>query len=425
MTTLAFIPALLKATRPLQERFHAQQIPVEFFPTHQAEIKWIYEYRERHGVYPNKTHFLSRFPETPWVVDKQPLTTHISSLLETRTFEEITEIVKRGREMYEGGRRVPDVLEYFRRSFSEVRLYDLEYIDATLEDDSVLREYREKVRQISKGIRKAPSPWASFNRLVGFDEPGEMVTIAARTSIGKTWLSIFWAAYLFSIGERVLFVSKELPTRQIKQRFEALFCQVSYSGLRHGNLSPVELRRWVMNRQRWKKIVNTENLLITGTETMKGVGFSHILQKIQEFRPTRLFVDGAYLIYPETKTPDERQRFALISSTLKRYSMAFGMVCYPIIQARRDAEANSVSGATNAKLGDLYGSDAWAQDSDYVLVVNGKRASDFRTILLEKSREGETGQWSTEFKLNPWPRFQELEGRSKLSGTKSVKFIGI
>jgi len=101
-----------------------------------------------------------------------------------------------------------------------------------------------------------------------------------------------------------------------------------------------------------------------------------------------LIVDGAYLIFTEEKFTGDVKRFAFISSTLKRISMMYGLKSLAVVQAKRDAESDTISGATKARLVHIYGSDTWAQDADNVIILNGKRSSPVRTFSLEKAREG-------------------------------------
>lgn len=416
---LQLIASLLRASRSEQERFYSRQIPLGVFKTHQAEIKWIYEYRNRNGVYPSHTAFAVRFPKTILPKTREALHTLAETAVDGDVFVQLSELVDKGRELYESGRAVKDVVEFFRRSTQDIRLYDMSFVDATLDPKSSLHEYRAFLKRKNKGLIYPPSPWSTLNDIITLFEPGELATIAARTSLGKTWMAITWADYLAKMGERVLFVSKELPSKQIISRWTSLRLRLSYVRLRKGTLRPRDVYRWATS-----KIGRSDNILVSGHETTKGVGFGHIIQKIQEFGPTVLIVDGAYLIYPEERFTNDVQRFAFISSTLKRLSMAYSCKTVAVVQAKREAEADTISGVTKAGITHIYGADTWAQDSDLVLMLNGKRGSTVRTISLEKAREGEIGTWTINFKLDPFPDLSEIVGSETSSQTK-IQFEGV
>lgn len=418
-----FIRALLKAPLAKQAQFFAKQIPLGVFPTHLAEITWVYRFRDSNGKYPSTTAFRSRFPEFEWPSSNEPLEELLASVLDTHIFNQLTSAVESARELYGSGRNISEVVEHLRTGVANIRLMDNRYTDSTLSDRSVFLAYKEKVRRLSQGTLRAPSPWSTLNELLGYDEPGETNVIAARTSIGKTWVLLAWASHHLLSGERVLVISKELPTRQIRMRMEALEFKLSYPRLRRGSLSPVSLKQWILRRKNPPK--RFENLVVSGNETIKGVGFEHITQKIQEVRPTVLMVDGAYLIYPAEKTANDVARFAMISATLKRLALAFNLRVYMTIQAKRDSEDKTASGLTKSRLTDLYGADAWAQDADNVLLINGKRTACVRTMSLEKAREAPVGEWAIGFQLDPYPYFGEMIGRGRVGSGPAVKFKGL
>lgn len=418
--TLHFIRRLLKASRSEQDRFFSQQIPLSVFKTHEPQIRWVYEYRTRHGVYPSVLAFRSRFPGVELPKSSEPLGAIVSTIVDSDLFEQLSEMVKKGETLYKSGRNSKDIAEFFRRSSHAIRLYDASFVDSGYDPRSVLKKYREMVIKKSKGIIRPPSPWPTLNDLIGTFLPGEVAVIAARTSLGKTWMTLSWAHYLESTGERVLVISKELPTPQVLMRWTAIHERLNYHDLRHGTLSPKQLRRFAQSAVKFNRAES--NLLISGTELISGVGFSQIIQKIQEFSPTVLVVDGAYLIYPEEKFPNDQQRFAYCSAMLRRISGAHGLKSILVVQAKREAEAETISGVTKAALKDIYGADNWAQDADFVLLINGKRGAPIRTVHLDKGRESDVGSWVIDFKLSPYPIFREIEGMVEKG---AVKFQGI
>lgn len=756
---LQLISTLLRSSPPEQEAFFARQIPKGVFTAHQSAIHWIYDYRERHSVYPSVLAFSSRFPKLTLPKVEEPLATLTDALIDSDIFSQLTDLVDKGRELHESGRATKDVVAYFRRSVQDIRMYESTFVDLSLDPAASLRAYKDFVKRKSAGLFNPPSPWPTLNGLMTLFLPGELAVIAARTSIGKaqpltskvltpsgfvpmgslelgdvivdnkgkeqqvtgvfpqgkltvfrvvfsdgssceccgdhlwevqnhhrkkvgdysyevrtlhelmasglrtpegrikwnipkfeglltanvnlpvnpwfvgamigngclvanqatftsgdkevrerfkslapagvsfsstseeisialcgfgqwldrlqlhrvksehksipleylhagytqrfqllqglmdtdgyvygpgfeystsssrlalqvlelvrslgaqasvqsrlpkytyrgkrligqrnylirftfsdgtepftcarhkarfkpsnrkplkgishvieigkkecqcisvtgnqlyvtddyivthnTWMALYWANYFEQLGERVLFISKELPSIQVLARWSSLRFKFSYPDFRKGELSPRHLVRWNRAAIQFKK---DDRVIISGNDTVKGVGFNQIFQKIQSFSPTVLVVDGAYLIYPEEKFNNDVQRFAFISSMLKRISMAYKLKTIAVVQAKREAEADTLSGVTKAGITHIYGADTWAQDSDWVIMLNGKRGASIRTASLEKSREGEIGSWGLDFKLHPFPCLGEVATLQNAGNQNQIEFTGV
>lgn len=421
-----FLSSLLRANRTQQDAFYALQVPRVVFKEAQSEVRWVYDYRERNHRYPSVSSFKARFPNYNLPKTKDNVETAFQSIVDHHLYEELCDVVEKGRSMYSGGRNMSEVIGFMRKATQDISTFDTSYVDLDVsQSDVALKRYRQRVTDKIRGATShLPSPWKSFNELVGFSEPGEHNIITSRTSIGKTWFELVWADYLANLGERVLVVSKEMPTHQIGDRVECIRFRLSHPHFRKGTLPPRELARWKRERKHYE-VNNGGSLIITGQETITGVGFSHIISKIQQYRPTVVFADGAYLIMPEglSKNANGVERFTAISNTSKRLAMAFKVKWFSIIQVNRQAE--NKAGETTPSLKDIYGADAWAQDADNVVIIGGKRGAKTRTVSLAKGRESNVGEFSIKFELSPKPDLSEIKTLKSLSSGGSVEFDAI
>jgi replicative DNA helicase len=226
-------------------------------------------------------------------------------------------------------------------------------------------------------------------------------------------------AYLVARGVNCLFLSKEMPTEQVCDRFESLIFGLSYSRFRSGALSPKEMRLWSLKRHRLTNLP----LIISGDETLEGVGFSYIISKIQQYKPEVVFVDGAYLLSPEkvlTRAPLV-ERLACISRQFKAIAKATKTVIIEVVQMNRLAE--SEEGIAKGSLITLYGSDTWGQDADWVMDISGVRGANTRRISLLKARESNIGSFMIKFILDPFPDFSELR-RVSIEPEEIITFEG-
>lgn len=413
-----FIRKLLTSPRKDQNTFHARQIPIGVFKAHVAEIRWLQDYRNEHRSYPSLGHFKRRFPTCPLPKTRSGLDECIQEVLDFDILKQLTESVDNGRQLYDSGSaNIRKVVSSLREQISAIQLYDVSYTDLSVGDtSSILSRYRTRVDEYGDGANATnPTPWQTFNDLVGVIDSGELIVLAARPSLGKTYLSVCCADHQVRSGERVLYITKEMPSPQIQDRFTANAARISPGRLRKGTLTPKEVAKFNRMLRSKEYRATYSNLIVSGHETVKGVGFAHIMSKIEQYQPTIVWVDGAYLIVPEhlSRNASMAERIGAISSTMKRIAMHYKVKAYIIIQSKRESETKNAE--TDSRLKDLFGGDAWAQDADIVTILNGRRGANTRRLSLDKAREGGVGDFNIEFKLDPYPSFKQISSAGQPS----------
>jgi hypothetical protein len=418
---LRFISTLLRANRNQQNEFYSKQIPKGIFRDNRPEVSWVYSYRDKFGFYPSISAFKHRFPNSVLPKTRESVETAVQSVLDSDLYSQVTGTVNKAKDMYSSGRAMSEVAGFIRESSAKWRTYDASYVDYNVSDsDLVFKRYSTRVKQRIAGSLLIPSPWPFLNNLIAYSEPGEHNVLASRTSVGKSWVGLEMAEHYRKNGLRVLIITKEMPTYQLAERYECLTYKLDYPAFRKGYLKPADLARWKFSR----KDNPRENIIISGQETLEGVGFGHITTKIQQHRPDALVVDGAYLIWPEgfRYSGNMVDRFTMISNTMKRLCKYFSLIGWSIIQVKREAENRE--GDTDASLKDIYGADVWAQDSDNVVLISGKRGSTLRKVKLAKGRESNVGEFNIHFRLSPFPFFRQAHGITTNNNGK-VRFKGI
>lgn len=77
---------------------------------------------------------------------------------------------------------------------------------------------------------------ADFDEITGGLEPGQLVIVAARPSVGKTAFALNVANHVTEQGKTVAFFSLEMTRRELTQRLIALRASVSVTAMRSGKL---------------------------------------------------------------------------------------------------------------------------------------------------------------------------------------------
>lgn len=106
---------------------------------------------------------------------------------------------------------VTDISETFREVDEAAVLRDISEGVATR-----MRAY--KLRKKSQGAIGIPTPWAALTRATGGMQGCDACALLARPNMGKTWVLVLWAVYLWQMNFRVLFASMETPPRARKRR---------------------------------------------------------------------------------------------------------------------------------------------------------------------------------------------------------------
>lgn len=397
--------SVLLHSRPVdQQWFYTKQFPSSVFGDNEPYFRWLATEHRRLGCYPSARAFESRF-NIKLSRSSEPLAVALQPLLDQYDYLQITKIVAGIRRQREKGASMPAVVAEFRQQASKIVSFDAQYVDVNLSTSvGAYLRYKDRVlARIAGRLDRLASPWASLNRLVGYFSPGEVLSLAARPAMGKTWTVLYWAHHLASQGVSTLVVTKEMPTEQIEDRMTAIHYRLPYEEFRRGQLSPRVLRRWHHETRVSRKLP----LVVSGTESIEGVGLDHLIAKVEQYRPEVLVVDGAYLIYPRgSERMPRNERYAEISSFSKRLAKTLKVFVVLVLQMNRQAE--NEDGTSQGSLATLYGSDTWAQDSDHVVDISGRPGTPTRILSLIKSRESALGQLQYRYSLSPCPDFSEV-----------------
>ena len=418
-----FICALLTASRNAQEEFYARQFPQRLFRIREPEISWIYTYRANRNIYPSPAILSARFKWTVVKV-KETWPELLDAVIGQEHYRQIKQVVDSSRELIDQGVPLPKVVTHFKNLSERISLYEADSTDIDLAKSSgaLLRYAQIKQMKKTPGGTLFQTPWPSLNKIIKFCRPEDLVVLVGRLGMGKSWMLIFWALWLAEQGHSVLFVSKEMSLQAIEDRVEALRFRLDWELMRDGSLSAKEEIRWRREKlKHWKA-----DFKITGKESLEGTGFGEIVTAIRKYKPQAVFVDAAYRVVLDgaMQRKSDTEKLTYIAQTSKRVAKSEKVLLVASTQMNRDAEDKK--GNTKGGVTTVFGADAWAQESDFLLEVHGNRNQpNVRGTTILKGRESGTGTVMTNFQLSPYPDFSESTKAQMLSAANSVKFQGI
>jgi len=268
---------------------------------------------------------------------------------------------------------------------------DMDFHESAFE---ILEDYSNKTI-LKQGL---PWPWKGLNDSTQGLHAGEFYIISGRPKSRKTFVALYIAAYMMRYHKlRILFISPEMPPRQIMLRFMAFLAEVHYSQFKKGELDAFEEQQLFdiigmfldelqgsldpeftsyTDEPSAIQAPGSQGAFIVTKATGQPVTF--IEAKIKEHRPHVVIVDSFYRLGVSggQKYDSDWKALTSVSRLLKDMAMEHEVALIGTHQLNRDAEEKV---GTLANLG--Y-SDAIAQDCDMALrVITAKRKGGDRSAL--------------------------------------------
>lgn len=243
------------------------------------------------------------------------------------------------------------------------------------------------------------------NLLSGFRE-GDLIVLAARTSIGKTALALNIAANAAKAGNTVAFFSLEMPWLQVVQRLLASEANIELSKMRKGFLDQADFQALVNAQNNLGNL----NFFIDDTASLTVMELrakARRLMRDAERGKGLIVVDYLQLMQPPKsfRQKDRYLEVGEISSGLKILAKELGVPVLALSQLSRDIEKR---GGYRPMLSDLRESGSIEQDADVVMFLDRSKTPEealeknrpelgTANIIIGKNRNGPLGTAETVF----------------------------
>src|SRR6266508_2994250 len=279
--------------------------------------------------------------------------------------------------------------------------------------ESLLKESFERITQLYEAgvdITGVPSGFRDLDRLTSGFQPGNLVIIAARPSMGKSALGLCMAANLAVRHETpVALFTLEMSKQEVTQRLMCSEAKVESQRLRTGKLAPEDWSRLTAACDRLAKApIYVDD---TGSISMMEIRSKCRRLKSKEPRLGLVIVDYLQLMTSGTTAENRVQEVSQISRNLKVLARDLDV---PIIAMSQLSRAVEQRHDKRPILSDLRESGSIEQDSDLVIFVYRDEYYNEDTdqqglaeIILSKHRNGPTGIERLSF-LKRYAKFADL-----------------
>jgi replicative DNA helicase len=280
--------------------------------------------------------------------------------------------------------------------------------------EAVLHDEIDKLEELSRsdvGLTGTPSGFHDIDDLTGGFQPGNLIVLAARPSMGKSTLATNMAENAaIDHGRSVALFSLEMSETELAHRFIASQAKVSSDELRKGRVKS----------DRWPKVLRAVEKLARAPiyiDDSSDISVLEIRSKARRLHARSpeglglLIVDYLQLIRPDGRADSRVEQVGQISRGLKILARELAIPVVAVSQLSRAVESRN---PPIPMLSDLRESGQVEQDSDVVMFVfrdeyynrESERLGE-ADIIFAKHRNGPVGEVTLTFQPR-YPRFSSM-----------------
>jgi len=279
--------------------------------------------------------------------------------------------------------------------------------------EAILHDEIDKLEELSKtdvGLTGTPSGFADLDALTGGFQPGNLIVLAARPSMGKSAAATNIAEYAaVEAGVPVALFSLEMSETELAHRFLASQARVSSDDLRKGRV----------RAEKWPKVLKAVEKLARAPIFVDDSSDMSVLELRAKSRRLAarhglglVVVDYLQLMRPEGRADSSRvEQIGQISRGLKILARELDVPVIAVSQLSRAVESRN---PPVPMLSDLRESGSIEQDADVVMFIyrdeyynrESERLGE-ADMIVAKHRNGPIGEVALTF-LPKYPKFANL-----------------
>jgi len=262
-----------------------------------------------------------------------------------------------------------------------------EYL-AILEQRKLVSETNEDG---ASGLQGIPSLLPSLNKYTSGWLPGQLITVGARTGVGKSVFAINCAVAAAKAAKSVLFFSLEMEELELKDRMISSITGVPMNNLKNGTLDANERRIL----QGAKSEINEMKILIDTDPkvTVESIRARALRRAQSPMGLDMIIIDYLQLITPTGRFSSRQEAVSDLSRNMKLLAKQLQVPIMVLVQVNREGNNDE---DPLPKLDRIRESGAIAQDSDTVILLHRDQTMDdtipHTLVILAKNRNGEANK---------------------------------
>lgn len=315
---------------------------------------------------------------------------------------------------YRQDRRVTEVIDEAERTILEIR--DESSKKGMISVEDLVWDAVKKIEQLTKNrgmISGIPTGFRDFDRIINGLQPGELIVIAARPSMGKTAFTLNIAAHAsVRANTPVGFFSLEMGAEQLVQRLIGSEAGLDLSRLRQGILEERDMQALTATAG----LLSKSPLYIDETPSLSISDMRNKCRRMaHQYGVKLIIVDYLQLMNGPEGYDNKATEVAEISKGLKSIARELKVPVIALSQLNRGVESRTDK---RPMMSDLRESGAIEQDADVIAFLYREeyymrdKTPDDKTgtaeIIIAKNRNGPTGVFHLKF-ISQLTRFVDLD----------------
>ncbi len=244
-----------------------------------------------------------------------------------------------------------------------------------------------------QGVTGIPTGFTQLDEYLGGFQPGDLVIVAGRPSMGKTAFGLTLAQYSSMQDNRaVVFFSMEMSNAQLAQRLVCSYTGIDSQRMRRHQITENEYRKMLDACAAFEKAP----LFIDDTPGMSAMELRSKARRLaQQQELEAIYVDYLQLMHI-AKSENRQVEISTISRSLKALGRELNIPIIALAQLNRMAEGRQDK---RPMMSDLRESGAIEQDADVILLIHREEyykpedetVRNQAEIIIAKQRNGPTG----------------------------------
>lgn len=266
------------------------------------------------------------------------------------------------------------------------RIYNLQAIARDVLD------HHDKA-QMSAGLSGIPFGLPYLDNISGGAQPADSIVLVGSPSAGKTYLMLQLCLNCFGVGGIPFLGTFEMSALQVVRRMMALRNHVTAMLIRLGKLS-----HWAREKLEDDTVwLERKKLPFHIFEGGLKTTIDDVVLRVQELKPSAVYVDGAYLLKMPGKMMSIVDRIREVGEILKSMAKEFKIPVFSSYQFNKKGQGlrNIYSGDVIAQLGSIVIGIRDEEDDEEVSREGQHRfdtVQEYKILDLLKGREGERGK---------------------------------